>query len=67
MAAKNVPPADDSGSRSPDILGAIISTYCIAVLAIVLRTAGRMLSKARFWIDDWLIYAGMVTLVIIYA
>ena len=52
-----------SGSRGPDILAAIVSTYCISILAITLRTAARRLSKVGFWLDDWLIYAGMVMLV----
>ena len=66
MAATHAAAAQySSGSRGPDILGAIISTYCISILAIGLRTAARQLSNAGFWVDDWLIYAGTVILVAI--
>ena len=60
MAAMHAASAIYAGSRGPDILGAIISTYCISILAIGLRTAVRKISKVGFWIDDWLIYAGTV-------
>ena len=35
----------------PDILEAIVSTYCISFLAIGLRTAARSLSNAGFEVD----------------
>ncbi|MCJ1369110.1 hypothetical protein MMC20_000318 [Loxospora ochrophaea] len=60
MATMRAVSNEYAGSRGPDILGAIVSTYCIAVLAIALRTAARKISKVGFWLDDWLIYAGTV-------
>ena len=59
MATMHAASANYAGSRGPDTLGAIVSTYCISILAIGLR------NKAGFWIDDWLIYAGKVILVAI--
>lgn len=63
MAATQAESANDAGSRGPDIIGAIVSTYCIALVALGLPTVARKISKAGFWIDDWLIYASMVMLV----
>ena len=51
--------ASDPG-RGPDMLGAIVSTYCISISVIGLRTTARKISNAGFWIDDWLIYASTV-------
>lgn len=68
MAAQHdAPSADDSGSRSGVVLGSIVSTYCIAVLMIILRTSAKRFSKAGFWLDDWMIYTGTVTSIIVHA
>ena len=61
----NAVSTDYAGSRGPDILGAIVSTYCISILAVGFRTAARKISKAGLWIDDWLMYVGIVTLALI--
>ena len=61
MSSMHSIPASDSGSRAPDILGAIISTFCISILAVGLRTAARVFSKAGLWTDDCLIFAGTVS------
>ena len=63
MTTRHAASANDAGDRGPDILGAIISTYCISIVAIGLRTIARRVSKAGFWIDDWLIFAGTVILI----
>ena len=65
MATQHGASANYAGDRGPDILGAIISTYCISIVVIGLRTISRRISKAGFWIDDWLIYASTVILIAI--
>ena len=60
MATRHAVSANDAGDRGPGILGAIISTYCVSIVAICLRATARRISKAKFWIDDWLIFVGTV-------
>ena len=62
MATAHAAPSKYTGDRGrgPDILGAILSTYCISVIVLSLRIAARKVSKAGFWVDDWLIFASMV-------
>ncbi|KAL8698796.1 MAG: hypothetical protein Q9224_001689 [Gallowayella concinna] len=50
------PPAgtDLSATQVPRILGVNIATFCLAVIAIVLRVTARRLTRAAFWWDDWL-------------
>ncbi|KAL8627300.1 hypothetical protein Q9189_006992 [Teloschistes chrysophthalmus] len=45
---------DLTASQVPRILGVNIATFCLAVIAIVLRFTARRLSRAAFWWDDWL-------------
>ena len=49
-----------SQSQAPYMLGAIISTYCLAIITLVLRIIARTISKAGLWYDDWLVIAGAV-------
>ena len=63
MATRHAASANYAGDRGPDILGAIISTYCISIVAIGLRATARRISKAEFWINNWLIFVGTVILI----
>ena len=47
-------------SRGPEMVGAIVSTYFIAIAAVALRIVARRLGKVPLWIDDCLILTGMV-------
>ena len=47
-------------SRGPDMIGAIVSTYCVAIAVVALRIFARRVGKVRLWIDDYLILVGMV-------
>ena len=51
---------DLSDNRGPAILGAVISVWGIAVLAVILRSVARRLSKVELWVDDYLILVGTV-------
>ena len=60
MATKEIPSNGPTDSRGSAIAIAIAATYCIALIALVLRTIARRLSKGGLWLDDWLIYASTV-------
>ena len=57
MSSANV---DLSENRGPAILGAVISVWSVAVLAVVLRFIARKMSKVGLWLDDYLIFVGTV-------
>ena len=57
MATNHV---DLSETRGPAMVGAIVSTYCIAIIAVTLRVVARRVGKVSLWIDEYLIFAGMV-------
>lgn len=49
-----------SESRQPQLYGAYISTYALAVIAVGLRLSARKyFSKARIWFDDYAICASL--------
>ncbi|KKA16364.1 hypothetical protein T310_10060 [Rasamsonia emersonii CBS 393.64] len=60
MATTVLPGIDLTASKQPQIRGAILSTWLLAVLAVGLRFTSRWLVKAGFWWDDWLILLGLV-------
>ena len=51
---------DFSESRQPQLYGACISTYALAVTAVCLRLSARKyFSKAGIWLDDYAICASL--------
>ncbi|KAL8727983.1 MAG: hypothetical protein Q9181_005500 [Wetmoreana brouardii] len=42
------------------MLGVNIATFCLAVIAIILRFTARRLTHAAFWWDDWLMLPAIV-------
>ena len=55
------PPGTDlSASQVPRLLGVNIATFCLAVIAIILRFTARRLTHAVFWWDDWLMLPAIV-------
>ncbi|KAL8821621.1 MAG: hypothetical protein Q9223_000364 [Gallowayella weberi] len=55
------PPGTDlSATQVPRILGVNIATFCLAVIAIILRFTARRLTRAAFWWDDWLMIPAIV-------
>lgn len=36
------------------IMGSILSTWALAVIAVILRFISRRIARAGFWVDDWL-------------
>lgn len=47
-------------SRQPQLYGASVSTYTLAVFSVCLRLAARkFFSKAGFWLDDYAICASL--------
>ena len=58
MSAQTQP--DLSETRQPQLYGAYISTYLLAVVAVGLRLLSRKrLSKAGLWLDDFAICASL--------
>ena len=51
---------DSSENRGPAILGAVISVWSVAILAVNLRLAARKISDVGLWLDDYLIIVGTV-------
>ena len=52
---------DLSESRQPQLYGAYISTYSLAVIAVCLRLACRKcFSKAGLWLDDYAICVSLL-------
>ena len=57
MSSMNI---DPSQNRGPAILGAVISVWCVAIVAVFLRFVARKASNLALWLDDYLICAGTV-------
>ena len=55
------PGIDLSESQVPRLLGVNIATFCLAVIAIMLRFTARRLTHAAFWWDDWLMLPAIVS------
>ena len=56
------PPGTDlSASQVGRILGVNIATFCLAVIAIILRFIARRLTRAVLWWDDWLMLPAIVS------
>ena len=49
-----------SHSRIPEVLGGTITVVTLALISIGGRIAGRKVSAAKFWWDDWVIFVAMV-------
>ncbi|PYH90482.1 hypothetical protein BO71DRAFT_433807 [Aspergillus ellipticus CBS 707.79] len=47
-------------NQQPEITAAIFTTWTLAVIAVGLRFAARLLSKASLWWDDWLILPSLI-------
>ena len=45
----------------PQILGAITSTWAVALIVLILRFVARRISRVGFWADDWLVLAAFVS------
>ena len=55
------PPAVNlSENEQGEIIGAIVATWALAVIAVGLRYMSRRLAKARLWLDDFLIIPPLV-------
>ncbi|KAL8743054.1 MAG: hypothetical protein Q9190_004555 [Brigantiaea leucoxantha] len=55
------PPGTDlSASQVGRMLGVNIATFCLAVIAIVLRFIARRLTRTALWWDDWLMLPAIV-------
>ncbi|KAL3467936.1 hypothetical protein BJX64DRAFT_282825 [Aspergillus heterothallicus] len=51
-----VPPGIDlTADQGPKIRGAVVSTWALSVVFVLLRFLSRYLARAGFWWDDWLI------------
>ena len=56
------PPGTDlSASQVGRMLGVNIATFCLAVIAIVLRFIARRLTRTALWWDDWLMLPAIVS------
>lgn len=62
MSAFPPPPAglDLQQSQQVQIKGAIVATWVLALLVVSLRFISRRMSKAKLWLDDWLILPPLV-------
>ncbi|KAL8658977.1 MAG: hypothetical protein Q9202_007337 [Teloschistes flavicans] len=49
-----------SATQVPRIQGITIATFCLAIIAVVLRFTARRLTRAAFWWDDWLMLPAIV-------
>ncbi|KAL6714198.1 hypothetical protein ACLMJK_008693 [Lecanora helva] len=47
-------------TRAPEVLGATITLVVLAAISVCARVAGRKISAANFWWDDWIIFVAMV-------
>lgn len=61
MALPNPPSdLDLTESRVPEIIGALVSTWALAAIAVVLRIVARRLSGNTPWVEDWLVIVSLV-------
>jgi hypothetical protein len=57
------PPPSDldlNETRVPEIFGALISTWALAAIVVVLRIVARRLKGNPLWIEDWLVLVSLV-------
>ncbi|CAD6588420.1 MAG: hypothetical protein ASARMPREDX12_003322 [Alectoria sarmentosa] len=55
-----ISPVIDVRSKAAQFYAATITTYGLAVIAVVLRIWARRLMKAQIWVDDWLVAVALL-------
>ncbi len=49
------PPGTDLNDNAQSLIrGGVVSTWILAIIAVVLRFTSRRMARAGFWVDDWL-------------
>ena len=58
--ASSIKDVDPNETLGPEILGAILSTWALSFVVLILRFVARKISAVGFWLDDWLAAAAFV-------
>ena len=51
---------DLSESYAPHLRAAVITTFTVASISVILRFTARRLKKLNWWIDDWFVLVALV-------
>lgn len=60
IMATKAPDVDLTETKQPVLYAAVITTYGLAVIAVLLRFLARRLRRLDWWLDDWLILVALV-------